>query len=252
MQRFTNFILFLALVSISLTACGEQSPAAPPTADHLVEFDEQGIAVLRGQVSRLSTMEKQNGQSLNIDIPVQMDGMDVYVSVPFHLRNETLLASTTTKQMDLLEYLSFNKGSSAFNAFPDRALVDVSFRKTGDGFVAIAIQETTPSFSLFKRTAEIEPLFFSDLFNPGTLQGRIIQSLKDGDGMIQWTVAIPIQMQGVEAAVLVPIDVAPDAEVVTTSGNILMLDQVSGDVQIEFTRGKDAVTAHQVTILAKP
>lgn len=250
MKRMNIFILMMLSLSI-IAACGGQASAAP-TADHLVEFDTQGIAVLRGQVSRLSTRDAKTGTFLNVDIPVKMDGMDLFVSVPFRLRNETLLASTTTKQMDLLEYLSFNQGSSAFNAFPERALVDVTFRGTGDGFEAIAIQETTPSFSLFKRTAEIDPLFDSDIFNPGTLQGHIIESYKDTYGMLIWTVALPIQMQGNEAAVLVPVHVALDAEVITTSGNILMLDQISGDVQIEFRRNKDGLTAHQVTIVPKP
>lgn len=253
MKRNTYIILILSIVSVLLSACGGASTdGVTPTADHLVEFDEQGIAVLRGQVSSLSTSDAKTGTFMNIDIPAEMDGLDVLLSVPFSLRNETILASTTTKPMDLLEYLSFNKGSSAVKAFPSQALVDVTFRKTGTGFEAISINEVTESFSLFKRTVTIEPLFSSDIFNPGTLQGRIIQSFKDSDGFLVWTLAMPIQMQGVEAAVLVPVHPGADTEIITTSGNVIMLDQVSGNVQIGFTRNRDTITAHSVTIIPTP
>jgi hypothetical protein len=246
------YFLVLIWAGIALlSGCGSQSPSATPTADHLVEFDEQGIAVLRGQVAS-GTGALGKGETISIDVPVEMDDMDVVVNVPFHLQRDTIISSTTTKQTDVLEYLSFNTGASASNAFPISALVEVTFRNAGTAFEAISIHEVEKGFSLFQRKPQIDPLFTMENFAAGTLSGHISQSIQQNDGTILWRVGIPIMMQGNQASVIVWVQSAPDTEVISTGGNIVMLKDVRGDVQIRFTRSKNVLTAHEVTIIVAP
>ena len=248
MKRITQYILVLTIVSVSLlSACrGGSSTNAAPNADHLVEFDKQGIALLRGQVTSASATAGQNTEILTIHIPARMDGMDVIVAVTFTLRNETLVSSSLIKQTDLLEYLSFHKGSSAFEAFPANALVDVTFKKTGTTFIASAIQEVTKK-SLFPKRTVIDPLFTTEGFGEGTLQGTILQTRKQNNGTVRWTVSVPLTMQGVEIAVLLPVQSAVDTNVIPAGNTIKTVDTIRGKVKIDFVRSSDTLTARQVT-----
>lgn len=248
MKRTAIFVLILMVSVALLSGCGGQVPAATPTANHLVEFNEQGIATLRGYVvSDAGALPK--GETISIDVPVKMDGMDVAVNVPFRVKNDTIVSSTATKQTDVLEFLSFHQGAAIYEAFPTNALVEVTFLKTGTAFEAISVHEVEQGFRLFNSTPKIEPLFPMPNFAEGELSGHISQSSQQSDGTILWRVAVPIMMQGRQASVMVLVQSALDTEVVNTGGNIVMLEDVSGDVQIRFTRSKNALTAHQVTII---
>lgn len=251
MKRIILFILVWMVNITLLSGCGGQVPAVTPTADHLVEFDEQGIAVLRGNVASGSTTPGK-GETISIDVPAEMDSMDVVVNVPFHVKGDTLISSATTKQTDVLEYLSFHQGASAYEAFPMSALVEVTFRNTGTGFEAISIHEVKQSFSLFRNTPKIDPLFTMENFAAGTLSGHISQSFQQNDGTVLWVVSMPITIQGHQASVNVWVQSAADTRVIKAGGNLGMTKDVRGDVQIRFTRSRDILTAHEVTLLAPP
>lgn len=240
--------LILIVLSISLVAgCGTRA-SATPTADHLVEFDNQGIGVLRGYIVR-GTSTPDNSESISMDIPVKMDSMDAAINIPFRVIPETIVSSTIMKQTDVLEYLSFHHGAAVSEAFPTNALVEVTFRGTSTGFVAISIHEVEEGFRLFDNTPKIDPVFAMENFAAGTLSGRITQSIQQNDGTVLWRVAMPIMMQGNEVFEVVWVQSAPDTEVISTSGNIVMVKDVTGDVQINFTRSRNVLTAHQVTII---
>jgi hypothetical protein len=251
MKRILVFIL-VGMVNIAgLSGCGRQIPAVTPTADGVVEFDEQGIAMLRGYVAS-GTSTPGKGETISIDVPVKMDSMDVAVNVPFNVTRETIISSTTTKQTDVLEYLSFNQGSLAYEAFPINALVEVIFRNTGTGFEAISMHEVKQGFRLFRSSPKIDPVFTMENFAQGTLNGHISQSIQQNDGTVLWKVSMPVTMHGHQAAVVVWVQSALDTKFITTSGTIAMVKHVMGDVQIRFTRSKNTLTAHQVTIITPP
>ena len=247
MKRTRQFLILIVLSISLLPGCGNQ--AETPTADHLAKFDKQGTAVLRGYIVR-GTSAPDNSDSLSIDVPVKMESMDAALNVPFRVINESIISSTTTKQTDVLEYLSFHRGAAISEAFPTNALVEVKFRSTGTDFVAISIHEVEEGFSLFNNTPKIGAAFAMENFAAGMLRGHISQSLQQNDGTLLWRVAVPITMQGNQVSVVVWVQSAPDTEVISTSGNIIMLKDVTGDVQINFTRSKNVLTAHQVTIIA--
>lgn len=251
MRRIIVFILVWMVNIALLSGCGGQAPAVTPTADHLVEFDEQGIAMLRGYVAS-GTSTPGKGETISIDVPVKMDGMDVAVNVPFNVKRETIISSTTTKQTDVLEYLSFHQGASAYEAFPINALVEVTLRNTGTAFEAISMHEVKQRFSLFRNSPKIDPVFTMENFAQGTLSGHVSQSIQQNDGTVLWKVSTPVMMHGNQASVIVWVQSAPDTKVITTAGNTVMVKDVREDVQVRFTRSRNTLTAHQVTILAPP
>lgn len=247
MKRIGQFWIVVLLSVSLLSGCGAGS-SETPTADHLVDFDEQGIAVLRGYLVR-GTSTPDNSEAISIDVPVKMDSMDAALNVPFRVIKETIIASTLIKQTDVLEYLSFHRGAAISEAFPTNALVEVTFRSTGTDFIAVSIEEVREGFRLFNSTPKIDPPFTMQNFAAGTLNGHISQSLRQSDGTILWRVSMPILMQGNEVFAVVWVESAPDTEVISKGGNIVMLPDVTGDVQISFTRSRNVLTAHQVTIV---
>jgi len=247
MKRIAQILILIVGVSL-LAGCGGSNEAAA-NADGLAEFNEQGIAVLRGNLAGSSTSAGRDSETVRVEVPVKMDGMDVVVSVPFQLPRNAIIASSLTKQTDVLEYLSFNKSSSVFNAFPDYALVDVTFRKQAGVFVAISVVEAEKGFSLFSREPELAPVFSMDNFSQGSLQGRITEAYQDNGGLLLWKIAVPTSMQGLPVDVVLPVYAAADTQVVNTGDTIVTLDRISGNVQIDFTRRGDELTAHQITEL---
>jgi hypothetical protein len=247
MKRITNLLLILTIVSALLSACAAGANGGTPTADHLVEFNDEGNAVLRGNIPAGTTAG--DSETLSINVPVKMDDMNVAVNVPFKLSRDTILSSSLTEKTDLIEYLSFNKGSSASKAFPASALVDVTFRKTGDGFEAESIVEVEGK-PLFQRTPKIAPLLNMEGFLRGTLQGYIAEMVQhNDDGTVVWTVGIPIPLQGVTAAVHIPVRTELDTEIISLSETLVGADAAHGNVQIEFTRDGDILIARRVTEL---
>jgi hypothetical protein len=248
MKRNTQFILILMIISVLiLSACGGGATGqvnAMPNADQLMEFNEQGIAVLRGNLAGESATAVPGGK-VNVNINVKMDGLQAAVSIPFTLRNETILSSTLVEKTDLLEYVSFNKGSNLTRAFPASALVDVTFRKSGTGFDAIGIVEVTKK-GLFNRTPSIAPFFSSDVFTPVSLQGRITQSSQDLRGDMHWIISFPMWIQGREAAVLLPVTSELDTEAISRTGDAVLLDGISGAVEVTFVRTGDKLLAREI------
>jgi len=247
----TRFILFLTLCGLFLlSACGGQSAAdntTPPNADHLAEFNEDGIAVLRGHLSGGGFSATRS--TIKITIPVRVDGMDASVHVEFYLRSDTEISSSLTTHNDVREYLTFTPGSTILDAFASYALVDITFQKKGTAFEATAIREAAQTFALFDQRPVIESMLSTDdLSQQGGIRGYIGQSKKENDGTIIWMVSIPIDMHGVAVVVILPVQSTANMQVITKDGIVPVTTKDPwGDVQIEFTRNGDTLTATQVT-----
>lgn len=250
MKRIAQLILIL--VMFTLSACGP-APAAQgtaPTADHMAEFDAQGVAVVRGFISSAS-INPGKDETIFINVLAKMDGILVRVHVPIRVQRDTIIASTTTRETDVQDYMVFNPGKYAYDAFPMVALVEVSFRKSGEAFDAVSIREVERGlwYPLFEEKAKIDPLFVMDGLSQGTLIGHIGTSSPGKDGGRVLEVSIPILMQGVQTAVIMEVEAGTDTQLSSTSGAAVVLGNLTGDVQIQFTRSGKTLKATQITAI---
>jgi hypothetical protein len=252
MKRIKKILLVLTIVSVSLlglSACKTSSATQEngmPNLDSLVEFNGQGYAVLRGTLVN----DPASKNLVHLQMPATMDGVNVVLDIPFRLRNDTTISSTITKKTDVLEYQSFNKTSTIANAFPEDVQVDVTFRDQVGGFEALSIYEAKKTFALFDSVLELDPVFTKEGVNQGTLTGHIQQTYTDEYDVLTWDVGVPVQIKSTQAQVLIAVQSAPDTVVITTGDTIIMLDTISGNVQIKFIRDRrDTLTAKEITEL---
>ena len=248
MKRIPNIILFLTLFSFFLLSACNRQTSTTPTANHLVEFNKDGIAVIRGHLLSggfdIDTSMELN-ESLEITIPAEVDGIEASVVISFPLRFETEISSSLTPKTNVRDYHDANPFSTASSAFPNKALVDITFLKEDAMFETIAIHEITQD-DASQSIAVIDGVFSTNLFSKGTLRGRV-KDLKQDEASVIWMVSITIDIQGVEATVLLPIHCTPDTQIISNGDVPLTLVNPWGNVQIQFTRKGDTLTAHQVT-----
>lgn len=255
MKRTTQILLFLAIFSLILSACGGSASEKDGTlnADRLVSFNEEGIAVVQGRVAGGWWKPAASGainETIIIDIPVNVDGIDAAVAVPFVLRTDTdILSTLSPKQTTALAYITFNPNSGAINAFPAMALVEVTFKKQGDTFQTLSIYQVAEKFAPFQRTPSLKDIVVTDAFTKGTIAGEITQAYQQGDEYL-WRLSVPILMQGVGSGVILMLESAYDTEIITSDG-ILLPENVNliGPVSIEFTRRGDRLIAREITEL---
>lgn len=248
MKRITHSILVLWLISVFIVSSCGASPSTgngAPNADNLVEFDEQGIAVVQGDINAASTALGEP-EVIFLDIPANMDGVDVMIRVPFTVRPETIIGSSAVKQTDVQDYMVFNPGQSAYNAFPNTAWAEITFRKQAGAFEAISILEVTKKFSLFDSKPNITPVF-TRTGSQGTLLGYIKQSHRASDGsVLSWLVLTPILVHEIPANVIFFVEPSEDIQAIGPNGNGSAPNEISGSVQIEFTGRGGTLTAKQI------
>jgi hypothetical protein len=254
MKQTTQLFLLLTIFGFALLpACGAQPVTGniAPNADHLVKFNKDGFAQLRGRVRSggfTTDTSVTLNESINIAIPVKVEGIETGLIVPFVLSFETEFSSSTTQQTNVRAYHSAHPTSAVQAAFPASALVDVTFRKKDTVFEAVAIHEVTKK-PLFQKQPAIDQVFSTDLFSQATIKGDITQALTKQEGDITWLVSIPITMQGIQVAVLLSIDSAPDTQVITSNGSVPVSDTPWHNLQIQFTRKGDLLIADQLIVL---
>lgn len=250
MKRIVLLTVFLVLFILS--ACGPAPAAngAAPTGDHLVQFDDQGVAVLSGFMTGAS-IDPGEDEILYFNVLATIDGAIANVRVPIRVQRDTIIASTTTTERDVLEYMTFNPGKYAYDAFPPGAFEEVSFRKSGDSFVAVTIREVKKGFwyPYFEKKANLDTLIVKDGFSRGTLIGHIGEPSRNDDGSATWKLSIPIMVQGVQADVWVWVETEPDVQLDTTSGAAITIESLHGDVQVEFKRSGKTLKATHITAL---
>jgi hypothetical protein len=244
MKHITLFILLLIIVSL---ACGAQPSAGIPTplnADHLVEFNEAGVAVLRGAPSGGTHSSTKN--TIDVSIPVKVEGIQAFIVVPFNMGSETEILSSQVSKTTVREYLNSNSRATPLDAFPRLAKVEVTFLKKGTAFETASVHEIEQGFDLLQKQEVLENVFIKDdVVKQDVLIGSIYQEYKQMDGVTTWLVSVPISIHGVEAAVILPVDSATDTQINTSNGEVPYFDSV----RIEFTRSGDKLTARQITEL---
>ncbi len=255
MKRTTQLILFLAIFSFSLLpACGEQPSTTSPNGDHLVKFNKNGVAVLRGRYwsGSLDTATTAGAnETMNILTLVKVEGMDAGASIPFVLHDDTkLLSSQLSSPTTLREYHIFHPASPVTDAFPRNAFLEITFVKKDAQFEAVSIQDVAQKPSLFQTKPAIDHVFSTDVFSKGTLNGSFTQALHQQGGTVIWTTSIPIDVQGIQAAVILEIHSTPNTLVVTSKGSVPADSEFPwGDsVQIQFTRKGSTLIADQITV----
>jgi hypothetical protein len=251
MKQTTQLLLLLAIFGFALLpACGAQpaTGTTTPNADHLVKFNKDGIAQLRGRIRSggfTTDTSVTLNESIDIAIPVKVEGIETGLIVPFVLGFETEISSSTTQQTNVQAYHSIHPTSAVYAAFPASALVDVTFRKKDTVFEAVAIHEVTKK-PLFQKKPAIDQVFSTDLFSQATIRGDITQALTRQEGEITWLVSMPITMQGNQVAVLLSIDSTPNTQVITSNGAVPVSDTPWHNLQIKFTRKGDLLIADQI------
>ncbi len=248
MKHIALFVLFLIIVGL---ACGGQPSAeipTPPNTDHLVEFNEAGVAVLHGYPSAGHYSSTEN--VMIIEIPVNVEGMQSVVAIPFNIDLETEISSSRVPNTTVHEYLNSHSGATPSDVFPSVAQVEVTFLKKGTAFEATSIYEIEQEFIEIQKQPAIEHLFSTDESSQkNMLIGHIDQAYSEEDGTVIWLVSVPISIQGVAATVILTIYSAADTQVNTLDGVVSAKDFYWGNVQIQFTRSGDKVIAYQVTEL---
>jgi hypothetical protein len=256
MKHTTKFILFLIIFSLFLlTACGGQQSTdatTPPNADHLVKFNEEGIAVLRGYFSQGQQNPPSNGKPnmfIRVDINAKVDGIKGSIRVPFTMLYETVLSFSTVQQTTLREYMSSTPWYDI--TFPNYSLVDVAFRKNGTEFEALSVQEVVQKFTLFKKWENIDGLFHKDASGQLVAGGSFEQAYMDSDGTVtSWVFNTPIQMQGIQAEVILGVESVPSTRIINSQGTF---DRTAGNhlglVQIVYTRRGSRMIAKEITEL---
>jgi len=253
MKQKTKFILFLIIFNLSLlTACGGQQSTnvtAQPNADHVVKFNEEGIAVLRGYISggyfKPSSNPRYNTY-IRLDVPAKVQGIDAKLAIPFTVISKTIISSSVVSETDVEGYHIHHPGSDVFGAFPSHPLVEVTFLKKGTEFEVLSIHEVRQKFNLFQKKAVIDNVFSESMF-----VGSIHLSKKDSTGaFVWWNVSIPIDVQGIQSGVVLVVHSAPDTTLITPKGVVPLTGNFSGDhMQVQFTRWGDKLTASQITEL---
>jgi hypothetical protein len=263
MKRTLQLISFLTILGVFLlSACGGQAPSVPgalPNADHLVTFDENGLAVLRGTFNGggFGTDTSQGlKENIHFYIPAKVQGIESQIMIDLPLRFETEFSSSLHALSTVREYHIFHPYDHIQNAFPSGAQVDVTFRKKDAGVDVISMHEASPGFTLFKRKAAVDGVLSTNAFSEGVLAARtgggVLGSTDANNSIMYFNFHAPITIQGIPATVVLRFYTAPDTQIITRKGAILSRDAATyphGLLTIKFTRQGNKLIARQITEL---
>lgn len=263
MKRTLQRISLLMIIGILiLSACGGQTPSAPgtlPNADHLVKFDENGIAVLRGMLvggSFATDTSRSLKEDISFVIPARVEGIGALIVIDFPLSFETEFSSSMHSLSTVREYHIFHPYDHIERAFPLSAQIDLTFRKKDAGIEVISLHEVTPGFTLFKPKAVVDGVISTDAFSSeGVLAARTqgeIGLTDENKSIVYFNFHTPITIQGIPADVVLRFYSAPDTEIITRKGAVLSRDEGTyphGLLTIRFTRQWNKLIARQITEL---
>jgi hypothetical protein len=217
-----------------------------PDAGQLVRFDERGFAVLRGRLSgdlQCQGDGKTLSASITVEVPVLVQGVDAYLEIPYSLSYDTQIASTATPFTRLRDFLAANPEATTSDAFAVYETIDVVFSRDVGHFDAVALRQAEPAD--VASWPVLDGILAIDFLSRGRLDGLMRGANWDGEFMT-WTVALPVDVQGIEADLLLTLRSTANTRVVTAGGQVLPpttpddhpadgLNHPSGDVRVEFT-----------------
>ncbi|MFT3892152.1 MAG: hypothetical protein QM730_11005 [Anaerolineales bacterium] len=250
MKRTIQLFLLLSVFMLSTGCKAQTSSTNPaPAIDHLIVFNEDGYAVVRGKVAgdwSCSTINGKLRATLNVDVPVLVDGIEASVDLLFMLSFETELSSNLTPYTTVRDYLAANPNSTTFDAFPIFETVDVTFIKKDTSFEVISIHQVADPSSA--RIA-IDGMVTTNIFSRGILEGTIAGA-NWSDDLVTWTLSIPVTVQGIPASVRIPILSNIKTKVIANGSSVPMdIYHPIGHVQVEFARTENQLEAIRFTEL---
>lgn len=256
MKGIIKSIFILTILSFSLlSACsGGQSADVPPNADHLVQFNEAGIAVIRGPIESSAWHQPANGrydEKINIAIPIKVDGIKASLTIPIVISYDTEIASSQVPKTTVREHLIFHPRSYVAEVFRNTPLLEVTFRKNGTVFEAVSIKEVEKKPQLFQTQGTINGFFQKDSYGRPIAGGSISQAMKDVDGSaLYWMLSAGIPAHGVNANVIVQVKSTPETKITTSQGTFNRTTDFDWSlVQIVYTRRGGKMIAKEITAL---
>lgn len=265
---FKRFLITLSLL-ILLTACGQTAPsstiidAKAGELDHLISFNSDGYATLRGRISGGSQCPGEDGTPATIfieaEMPVIVQGIETYIAVPFRVAMQTEITSSLTPVSNAQDFFTANPEASFTEAFALYQSVEIIFTASAGEFLASAVRETSPQDP--NQAVNLAGIFAVNVFSKGTLDGRVMaERWKDREGQsLTMLVGIPNSLHGTLVYVLVPVDVTHATKSVFRNGqtvpalsgkqdNALMPSSMipQGNLRVEFAHKENILEASRI------
>jgi len=237
---FNRFLIIISLF-VFLTACGKTAPSSKTIdskageLDHLISFNSDGYATLRGRLSGGSQCPGEDGTPANVfievEMPVIVQGFESYVAVPFRVEMETKITSSITPAARAQDFFATNPQASFSEAFALYQSVEISFTKSDGGFLASAVRETSPQD--IRLAANLAGIFTVNAFSQGTLQGSTFQENWASDGSrMTWIIGLPFTLHGISVNIRLPLEITRATQSVLKNGQTLptLSDKKEGDI----------------------
>jgi hypothetical protein len=257
MAMFKRFLITLTLLAL-LTACGQTAPsstiidAKAGELDHLISFNSDGYATLRGRIGGGSQCPGEDGTPatvfIEVEAPVIIQGIETYIAVPFRIEMQTEITSSLTPATNAQGFFTANPQASFTEAFALYQSVEIIFTASAGEFLASAVRETSPQDP--NQAVNLAGIFTVNIFSRGSLEGRSMGGSwndREGDSFTM-IVAIPSILHGAPVSVLLPVAVTPATKTVFRDGqtvlalsgkqdNALMPGSMipQGNLRVEFT-----------------
>jgi hypothetical protein len=224
---FNRFLIPLCLL-VFLTACAQT--VLPATIidsdtgalDHLISFNSDGYASLRGRISGGSQCPGEDGMPatvfIEVEMPVIVQGIETYLAVPFRITMQTEITSSLTPAVNAQDFFIANPKTSFTEAFAIYQSVEIIFRLSDGEFLASVVRETSPQDP--SQAANLAGIFTVNAFSQGTLEGTSTrESWNDREGRsLTLIVAMPSLLHDAPISVLLPVAVTPATKSVFRDG----------------------------------
>lgn len=211
-----------------LVACEQTAPPAPSNdaktgeIDHLIRFDSDGYASLRGRISGSSQCPGEDGMPANIlielEVPVMVQGIETYLTVPFQVEMQTELHSSLTPAATAQDFFTANPDAGFIDAFALFQAVEIRFTARNNQFLASAVREIGAQDTL--QAANLEGIFTVNPFSQGTLEGVVMQmEWKDREGRsLILQIGLSGTLHGAPVSIFLPVSVTPNTQSVFKDG----------------------------------
>jgi hypothetical protein len=266
-----RFLIILSLF-VLLTACRQTVPpstiidAKAGGLDHLISFNSDGYAALRGRISGGSQCPGEDGMPVNVfmevEMPVIVQGIETYIAVPFRVEMQTEITSSLTPAANAQDFFTADPQASFTEAFAIYQTVEISFTKSNGEFLASAIRETSPQDP--SQAVNLAGIFTVNAFSQGTLEGgRPFQENWSHDGnRMTWIISLGHTLNGVPVDIRLPVEVTQVTQSVFKDGrtvsaapgkndNDLMPVFIApnGNFRIEFTLKENMLEVSRIVEL---
>jgi hypothetical protein len=265
---FKRFLITLSLL-VFLTACGQTVPsstiidAKAGELDHLINFNSDDYATLRGRISGGSQCPGEDDTPatvfIEVEMPVIIQGIETYIALPFRIEMQTEITSSLTPAANAQSFFIANPQASFTEAFAPYQSVEIIFTASEGEFWASAVQETSPQDP--SQAVNLTGIFTVNVFSRGSLEGRNMrENWDDREGRsLTLILAMPTVLHGAPVSVLLPVAVTPATKSVLRDGqavSALSGEKVndfqygsmipSGNLRVEFTLKKNILEASRI------